>query len=162
MRSRAQLRLQIREARTSDIVEVYAFTSAKKMASVLLRTDEPGRLRLYNKGAAEWVLQRCSGVQNQSGEVTAMTEAIREELMQARPVPWHACGHATSFGGVVFDDCLLLCIPPACPLPVWLPPCLPSAHLSVVVQSLPALSSLTHLQQRALLPPDGTTSTLSL
>lgn len=97
MRSRAQLRLQIREARTSDIVEVYAFTSAKKMASVLLRTDEPGRLRLYNKGAAEWVLQRCSGVQNQSGEVTAMTEAIREELMQARPGPWHTCGHATIF-----------------------------------------------------------------
>ena len=81
MRSRAQLRLQIREARTSDIVEVYAFTSAKKMASVLLRTDEPGRLRLYNKGAAEWVLQRCTSMYNSDGAIIPMTVAARQELL---------------------------------------------------------------------------------
>ncbi len=37
--------------------QLFGFSSARKMASVLLRQSE-GKLRLYNKGAAEWVLKR--------------------------------------------------------------------------------------------------------
>lgn len=37
--------------------QLYGFSSAKKMASVLIQL--PDKLRLYNKGAAEWVLKRC-------------------------------------------------------------------------------------------------------
>ncbi|KAF8057240.1 ACA11 [Scenedesmus sp. PABB004] len=49
-----------RDAHQPDIAQMYQFTSAKKMASVLLRTPED--LLLLNKGAAEWVLQRCDSV----------------------------------------------------------------------------------------------------
>lgn len=42
------------------MVRVYGFSSARKMATVVVR--EPGAggcgLRVYNKGAAEWVLRK--------------------------------------------------------------------------------------------------------
>jgi Ca2+-transporting ATPase len=75
--------LQVREEYESRTAEVYAFTSAKKMASILIRRDD-STLRLYNKGAAEWVLKRCVSLHNEYGEVVPMTEAIREELLQVR------------------------------------------------------------------------------
>ena len=73
----------MREEYESHISEVYAFTSAKKMASILVRRDE-STLRLYNKGAAEWVLKRCVSLHNEYGEVVPMTDAIREDLLQVR------------------------------------------------------------------------------
>jgi Ca2+-transporting ATPase len=76
-------RPQVRTEYESRTAEVYAFTSAKKMASILIRRDD-STLRLYNKGAAEWVLRRCVSLHNKYGEVVPMTEAIREELMQVR------------------------------------------------------------------------------
>ncbi len=76
---------QVREEYESRTAEVYAFTSAKKMASILIRRDD-STLRLYNKGAAEWVLKRCVSLHNEYGEVVPMTEAIREELMQVSRV----------------------------------------------------------------------------
>eukprot|EP00879_Flechtneria_rotunda_P003828 GHRR01004068.1.p1 GENE.GHRR01004068.1~~GHRR01004068.1.p1 ORF type:complete len:993 (+),score=315.28 GHRR01004068.1:1703-4681(+) len=72
---------QIREEYKDRIVEVYAFTSAKKMASVLIRRDDK-TLRLYNKGAAEWVLKRCVSLHNEYGEIVPMTDAMREQLLQ--------------------------------------------------------------------------------
>ncbi|WIA22054.1 hypothetical protein OEZ85_004399 [Tetradesmus obliquus] len=72
---------QVREDYASRMVEVYAFTSAKKMASVLVKHDD-ATLRLYNKGAAEWVLKRCVALHNEYGEVVPMTEGIREQLLQ--------------------------------------------------------------------------------
>ena len=75
--------LQVREEYESRTAEVYAFTSAKKMASILIRRDD-STLRLYNKGAAEWVLKRCVSLHNEYGEVVPMTETIREELLQVR------------------------------------------------------------------------------
>jgi len=77
--------LQVRDEYEADkrVAEVYAFTSAKKMASILVRRDE-STLRLYNKGAAEWVLKRCVSLHNEYGEVVPMTDAIREELLQVR------------------------------------------------------------------------------
>lgn len=73
--------MQVREEFESKTVEVYAFTSAKKMASILIKRDD-STMRLYNKGAAEWVLKRCASLHNEYGEVVPMTEAIREDLLQ--------------------------------------------------------------------------------
>jgi len=39
------------------------------------------KLRLYNKGAAEWVLQKCVAYHNQEGKVVPMTPAFREHLI---------------------------------------------------------------------------------
>lgn len=75
--------LQIREAYAARTVEVYAFTSSKKMASVLVKHDG-NILRLYNKGAAEWVLKRCVSYVNEYGEVVPMTEAVHDQLMQVQ------------------------------------------------------------------------------
>ena len=61
-------------------MEVYGFSSAKKMASILIKLDD--KLRLYNKGAAEWVLSRCVSQHNADGEVVPMTESGREKLME--------------------------------------------------------------------------------
>lgn len=76
--------LQVREDYASRMVEVYAFTSAKKMASVLLRTS-PDSLLLLNKGAAEWVLAKCSSiaVTDSSGKMSSqpLDDARRAQLM---------------------------------------------------------------------------------
>eukprot|EP00878_Enallax_costatus_P000995 GHUV01001127.1.p1 GENE.GHUV01001127.1~~GHUV01001127.1.p1 ORF type:complete len:1156 (+),score=304.08 GHUV01001127.1:371-3838(+) len=72
---------QVREDYADRTVEVYAFSSAKKMASVLVKHDDK-TLRLYNKGAAEWVLKRCVSYVNEYGEVVPMTEAVHDQLMQ--------------------------------------------------------------------------------
>ncbi len=48
----------VAEEREADRVKLYGFSSARKMASVLMRENAHGTLRLYNKGAAEWVLKR--------------------------------------------------------------------------------------------------------
>lgn len=40
------------------------------------------KLRLYNKGAAEWVLQRCTAMHDPAGDVVPMSSAAREELTQ--------------------------------------------------------------------------------
>ena len=56
---------------------MYQFTSAKKMASVLLRM--PDHYYLVNKGAAEWVLQKCTTVATPNG-VQPLDEATRTQL----------------------------------------------------------------------------------
>ncbi|KAG2453047.1 hypothetical protein HYH02_002382 [Chlamydomonas schloesseri] len=60
------------------VVKLYGFSSAKKMASVLIQL--PDRLRLYNKGAAEWVLKRCIRCHTENG-VVEMTPALRAKLL---------------------------------------------------------------------------------
>lgn len=82
--------MQVREEHEGRIVEVYAFTSAKKMASVLVKHDNT-TLRLYNKGAAEWVLKRCVSLQNEYGEFVPMTEATREQLIQVTGMSGFGC-----------------------------------------------------------------------
>ncbi|KAI8473287.1 MAG: plasma membrane calcium ATPase [Monoraphidium minutum] len=58
---------KMRDEWEPNVQEMYGFTSARKMASVLVRKE--GRLRLYNKGAAEWVLQRCTRMADAAGGV---------------------------------------------------------------------------------------------
>ncbi|EFN57544.1 hypothetical protein CHLNCDRAFT_6358, partial [Chlorella variabilis] len=71
---------ELRDIHHDQTVEVYGFSSERKMASVLVRRH--GALRLYNKGAAEMVLSRCTAMVNAGGESQPMTEAMREELMR--------------------------------------------------------------------------------
>lgn len=89
---------QLREARAADVLRVHGFSSARKMASVVVRelngppggqTNGPpdvgqtnGPLRLYNKGAAEWVLAKCTSVLGPSGELEHLTEPGRDSLLE--------------------------------------------------------------------------------
>ena len=68
------------------LAEVYGFSSERKMASVLVRRH--GALRLYNKGAAEMVLSRCTAMVNAGGESQPMTEVGR----------WHGSGGGREVG----------------------------------------------------------------
>ena len=71
----------IRTLRDQDIVKVYGFTSERKMASVLVRQPN-GTLRLYTKGAADWVLRRCTAAMGPEGCSTRMDPSKAEELME--------------------------------------------------------------------------------
>ena len=50
----------MRSNRHDDIVRVFGFSSARKMATVVVKEAGAGGcgLRIYNKGAAEWVLKK--------------------------------------------------------------------------------------------------------
>lgn len=61
-----------------DIVQVYGFSSARKMASIMLK--HPDGMRLYNKGAAEMVLDRCGNYVDASGGVAHLNANKRTEL----------------------------------------------------------------------------------
>ncbi|KAL3146758.1 hypothetical protein ABBQ38_014742 [Trebouxia sp. C0009 RCD-2024] len=73
-RSYKAVRSDLRE----DIVQVYGFSSARKMASVMLRHLDG--MRLYNKGAAELVLERCSACVDADGRVAKLSANKRDEL----------------------------------------------------------------------------------
>ncbi len=58
---------------------VWSFNSAKKRStSMLFRPD--GRVRLYCKGASEWILKDCTHHLNENGEVVPLTEEKRKFL----------------------------------------------------------------------------------
>lgn len=64
--------------------QLYGFSSAKKMASVLMRLDD--RYRLYNKGAAEWVLKRSikCHIEVRGGAIAAAWQEQEPVLRLAR------------------------------------------------------------------------------
>jgi hypothetical protein len=66
---------------------VYGFSSERKMASVLVRRN--GKLRLYNKGAAEMVHTCCTAMVNSDGQSVPMTEVGGSQLVAG----WWASGH---------------------------------------------------------------------
>lgn len=61
--------------------QVYGFSSAKKMASVLVDQGN-GTLRLYNKGASEWVLDASVSVYEADGSVVPLTPQKKAALME--------------------------------------------------------------------------------
>ena len=67
-----------RSDRRDDVAQVYGFSSAKKMASIMLR--HPDGMRLYNKGAAEMVLERCVKYIDSSGGIANMSTNKLKEL----------------------------------------------------------------------------------
>ena len=70
--------------------EIYNFSSERKMASMLAQHPS-GALRLYNKGAAEMVLLRCTSMIDASGQSVPMTE-VRGEVWMVGLVCVRACG----------------------------------------------------------------------
>lgn len=75
---------QIREdyEQTGKIVRLWGFSSKRKMASVLVKHDDRTH-RLYNKGAAEWVLQASNRAFNEYGDIVPITDELRAALMAA-------------------------------------------------------------------------------
>lgn len=71
---------EIRDIHHANVQEVYGFTSERKMASVLLRTSAGGH-RLYNKGAADWVIQRCVASVDSQGRRIPMNDAQRQAMI---------------------------------------------------------------------------------
>lgn len=61
-------------------MQVYGFSSAKKMASVLVSRGN-GKLRLYNKGASEWVLDICTHMHDTDGAIVPLTSDRKAEIL---------------------------------------------------------------------------------
>ena len=61
-----------------EVAQVYGFSSAKKMASVMLKGADG--LRLYNKGAAEMVLDKCAKFTDADGSIKDLSRQKRKEL----------------------------------------------------------------------------------
>ncbi|MEW5301157.1 MAG: hypothetical protein WDW36_004035 [Sanguina aurantia] len=61
---------------------LFGFSSARKMASALVTLPAPETgTRLYNKGAAEWVLKDCVSSMDGGGNVIPFGDSEREELL---------------------------------------------------------------------------------
>lgn len=68
---------QIRKETPAD--RIYGFSSEKKMASALLRLPDGG-FRLFNKGAAEMVLNRCTRMRNSDGKESPIDDQTRKYI----------------------------------------------------------------------------------
>lgn len=62
------------------LLQLYGFTSARKMASCLINLGD--KYRLYNKGAAEWVIRRCKHLMYEDGNLVPVTEEVVKEMIQ--------------------------------------------------------------------------------
>lgn len=71
---------EVRAENAHRIKQLYGFSSAKKMASVLVDLGN-GTLRLYNKGASEWVLEKAVAMCNHDGTTKRMTPERKQELL---------------------------------------------------------------------------------
>ncbi|GAX78129.1 hypothetical protein CEUSTIGMA_g5571.t1 [Chlamydomonas eustigma] len=69
---------EFRARHDKDVVQLHGFNSARKMSSVVMNMGS--HYRLYNKGAAEWVLKRCTHAMDPSGGVQEMTSMLAESL----------------------------------------------------------------------------------
>jgi calcium-translocating P-type ATPase len=63
---------------TSKIVRLFPFSSAKKRMSTLVEASQGGRLHV--KGASEVILDLCTGVLDQKGEVQPMNQDKKKQL----------------------------------------------------------------------------------
>lgn len=70
-----------RDIEHPNVKEVYGFTSERKMASVLVANSDGKSFRLYNKGAADWVLGRCVAFIDSTGARVPINDQKRVELM---------------------------------------------------------------------------------
>jgi len=70
---------KLRDTFENDYVKIYGFSSAKKMASILVRKGDV--LRLYNKGAAEIVVDRCISYHDTTGKVISLEAAKKAEIL---------------------------------------------------------------------------------
>lgn len=68
----------VRDEHHDNVVQVFGFTSDRKMASILLKTKSG--YRLYNKGAADWVLKKCGSYYDESGVLVPMDQTSRSSF----------------------------------------------------------------------------------
>jgi len=71
---------KLRDTFENDYVKIYGFSSAKKMASILIRKGDV--LRLYNKGAAEIVVDRCVSYFDATGNVASLQQGKKAEILE--------------------------------------------------------------------------------
>ncbi|PNW74900.1 hypothetical protein CHLRE_12g505350v5 [Chlamydomonas reinhardtii] len=69
----------VREEYEASVYKMFGFSSSKKMASCSVKFAD--KFRHYNKGAAEWVLKRCTSMYNGS-QIVQMGDAEREKLVE--------------------------------------------------------------------------------
>ncbi|EFJ50671.1 hypothetical protein VOLCADRAFT_88435 [Volvox carteri f. nagariensis] len=69
----------VRDEYDASVFKVFGFSSTKKMASATIKFAD--KFRHYNKGAAEWVLKRCTSMYD-GARVIEMTEVERARLME--------------------------------------------------------------------------------
>lgn len=70
----------VRQQMFDDKVDkVFSFNSAKKRSTSVVHLKD-GRVRLYVKGAPEWVLQDCTNYLQQDGSCELMTAAKKQEI----------------------------------------------------------------------------------
>ncbi|GIL84523.1 hypothetical protein Vretimale_14412 [Volvox reticuliferus] len=67
----------VRDEYDASVYKVFGFSSTKKMASVTIKFAD--KFRHYNKGAAEWVLKRCTSMYD-GARIVEMTEVERAKL----------------------------------------------------------------------------------
>lgn len=70
----------VRDLHHAQVEHIYGFTSERKMASVLVKTAKG--YRLYNKGAADWLLQRSVASLGPDGRPVPMGKREREALLK--------------------------------------------------------------------------------
>lgn len=117
----------VRRTHSMAVARRYAFTSERKMSSVLLRLEGQGKYRLYNKGAAEWVLARCTSFCDCHGDqyaVQPMDPRLRRQFNEIvdekaarglrclciayRDLPLHEAGRSPDFFDSPPDEGLTL------------------------------------------------------
>lgn len=59
--------------------KVFSFNSAKKRSTTIVHLKN-GRVRVYVKGAPEWVLADCTNYMNPDGSIDLMTNAKKQEI----------------------------------------------------------------------------------
>lgn len=100
-----------REEYATKLIKLHGFTSARKMSSCVIKTERS--YRLYNKGAAEWVLKKCSSFVNEDGDVVPMDDEAREALMNVvvnmaqrglRCIALTRCDHSLEHPESFFDE----------------------------------------------------------
>lgn len=69
---------KIRESECHNVHQVYGFTSQRKMASTVIKNQEG--YMLYNKGAADWVLERCCQYYDSFGSIKELDEKKKDSL----------------------------------------------------------------------------------
>jgi Ca2+-transporting ATPase len=70
---------KVRDEYSASLFKMFGFSSTKKMASATVKFSD--KFRHYNKGAAEWVLKRCTAMYNGSA-VVEMSPDARASLME--------------------------------------------------------------------------------
>ncbi|KAJ9507543.1 hypothetical protein QJQ45_019083, partial [Haematococcus lacustris] len=68
----------LQQEQKAALFQLFGFSSERKMSSCVMRADT--KYVVYNKGAAEWVLRKCTTQMGAQGQVLPLDEAQRQDL----------------------------------------------------------------------------------